>query len=69
MLAVSTGVDIEVQLEALGVRRREQRQADKTLVTEIRRAVDAARESGVSMTRVSKLLGIDRTQLYRTYLS
>lgn len=69
MLAVSTGVDIEVQLEALGVRRRKQRQADETLITEIRRAVDAARESGVSMTRVSKLLGIDRTQLYRTYLS
>lgn len=65
---MSAGVEIEAQLRRLGRVRRQQRERDGTLMDEIREAVEAARDSGVSMTKVSELLGIDRTQLYRTYL-
>jgi hypothetical protein len=66
-LAMSTGADVIAELEALGARRRDHRQADDKLMAEIRHAVEKARISGMSMTRVALLLGIDRTQIYRTY--
>lgn len=60
--------NIDARLKFLGKKRRRQRTADEQLVNEIRDAVEDARDSGVSMTKVSELLQIDRTQLYRTYV-
>jgi DNA-binding phage protein len=65
---VSTGVDIEAELRQLGKRRRDARRRDEEIVESIRGAVERARDSSLSMTRIGELLDIDRTQLYRTYL-
>lgn len=62
------GSNPEAALKRLGQRRRRHRTEDEHLADEIRQAIAAARNEGVPMTKVSELLGIDRTQLYRTYL-
>lgn len=65
---MALAVDIEAQLSALGQKRATQRVSDEQLRGDIRAAVAKAKEQGIAMTRVAELLGLDRTQLYRTYV-
>lgn len=59
---------VEAGLRRLGRIRKQQRRKDEDIAQQIRDAVIEARDIGLPMTRVAELLGIDRTQLYRTYL-
>lgn len=59
---------VEATLRRLGKTRKQQRRKDEDLADQIRQAVEEARDIDLPMTKVAKLLDIDRTQLYRTYL-
>lgn len=64
---MSAGVDITDELRVLGEERRLRRKEDAQAADDIRAAIVSARAQGLSMTEIAELLGIDRTQLYRTY--
>jgi transcriptional regulator of acetoin/glycerol metabolism len=55
-------------LQRLGERRQRHLEAGERLAEEIRQAL-AATEGQVSRTDAASLLGVDRTLLYKTYLT
>lgn len=61
--------DLRVRLVNIAARREEHQEAASELADETRRLVREAQREGMAMKEVARLLRIDRTTLYRTYLS
>ncbi len=60
--------EITRRLEALAERRRERKQDDKDLAADITAAVKSAQKA-MPMTEIARLLDIDRSTIYRVYLT
>lgn len=61
--------DLRVRLVNIAARREEHQEVASELADETRRLVREAQREGMAMKEVARLLRIDRTTLYRTYLS
>lgn len=62
------GDELRSRLTLLGDRRAAHREEGEKLAREIEKAVrEVRRSSRISMTEAAKLIGFDRTAIYRTY--
>jgi DNA invertase Pin-like site-specific DNA recombinase len=60
---------IRERLRRVAERRRAAEREDDEIADEIRDSINEARDANISMTEVARLLEIDRTSMYRTYIN
>lgn len=63
-----TRPDVRERLADLREARKEHREAQEELYADIRRAVRAAQKAGVPMAEIARILDMDRSSVYRTYV-
>jgi DNA invertase Pin-like site-specific DNA recombinase len=68
MAQTADEVMVRQRLSGLAEQRRQHRVAQDTLHESIRRAIRDAQAIGVSVTEIAKLLDMDRSSVYRTYV-
>ena len=61
--------ELEARLRTLAQSRARATAHQKALAADIRRTVAEAQQAGISMSQVARLLELDRSTLYRTYLN
>jgi DNA invertase Pin-like site-specific DNA recombinase len=69
MSALTSLVEVRSHLAELAQLRRRVRDEDEDIARDIRATLADARRLGMSMSEVARLLEIDRTGLYRTYIN
>jgi transcriptional regulator of acetoin/glycerol metabolism len=67
-VAPSNADRVRQRLADLGRQRAQHSAAGEELAEEIRKAVADARANNVPLAEAARLLGLDRSHLYRTYL-
>lgn len=68
MKVARTDTEATARLKYLGDRRLERLAEEESMANEIKEAVATAQYFNVPMTEIARLLKIDRSTLYRTYV-
>jgi len=67
-MVLRNGEIVRQRLSGLAEQRRQHRVAQDTLHESIRNAIRDAQAVGVPMTEIARLLDMDRSSVYRTYV-